>query len=90
MFRSIYKLPPGHHLTFRDGHMEVAEYWDLHFSGSDPAPASRGEAVERERELMNAVVKSHLMSDVPLGQAKEISTAEMGKATAGFSLPGLT
>ena len=25
-----------------------------------------------------------------LGQAKEISTAEMGKATAGFNLPGLT
>jgi DNA-binding YbaB/EbfC family protein len=25
-----------------------------------------------------------------LAQAKEISTAEMGKATAGFSLPGLT
>src|SRR6266550_4136422 len=25
-----------------------------------------------------------------LHQAKEISTAEMGKATAGFSLPGLT
>jgi|SRR5690242_1677922 DNA-binding YbaB/EbfC family protein len=24
-----------------------------------------------------------------LGQAKEISTAEMGKVTAGFSLPGL-
>jgi nucleoid-associated protein EbfC len=25
-----------------------------------------------------------------LGQAKEISTSEMGKVTAGFSLPGLT
>jgi nucleoid-associated protein EbfC len=25
-----------------------------------------------------------------LNQAKEISTAEMGKATAGFNLPGLT
>jgi DNA-binding YbaB/EbfC family protein len=25
-----------------------------------------------------------------LGQAKEISNAEMGKATAGFNLPGLT
>ena len=24
-----------------------------------------------------------------LGQAKEISTAEMGKATAGFSIPGM-
>jgi nucleoid-associated protein EbfC len=24
-----------------------------------------------------------------LGQAKEISTAEMGKATAGFNLPGM-
>ncbi len=25
-----------------------------------------------------------------LGQAREISTAEMGKVTSGFSLPGLT
>src|SRR5215471_13566224 len=25
-----------------------------------------------------------------LGQAKEISTAEMGKATAGFNIPGFT
>ena len=25
-----------------------------------------------------------------LGQAKEISTAEMGKVTAGFNLPGMT
>ena len=25
-----------------------------------------------------------------LGQAREISSAEMGKATAGFNLPGLT
>jgi DNA-binding YbaB/EbfC family protein len=25
-----------------------------------------------------------------LGQAKEISTSEMGKVTAGFNLPGLT
>src|SRR6185369_5440730 len=25
-----------------------------------------------------------------LGQAKEVSNAEMGKVTAGFSLPGLT
>jgi DNA-binding protein YbaB len=25
-----------------------------------------------------------------LAQAKEISNAEMGKATAGFNLPGLT
>ncbi len=25
-----------------------------------------------------------------LGQAKEISTAEMGKATEGFNLPGMT
>ena len=25
-----------------------------------------------------------------LSQAKEVSTAEMGKATAGFNLPGLT
>src|ERR1041385_7026659 len=28
-------------------------------------------------------------SNQALGQAKEISTAEMGKVTAGFSLPGM-
>jgi DNA-binding YbaB/EbfC family protein len=31
-----------------------------------------------------------LATNQALGQAKEISNAEMGKATAGFSLPGMT
>jgi DNA-binding YbaB/EbfC family protein len=31
-----------------------------------------------------------LATNQALGQAKEISNSEMGKATAGFSLPGMT
>ena len=66
MFRHIRKLPAGHCMTLRDGSLEVREYWDMRFSGVE-APATPEEAVERERELLDFAVKSHLVSDVPLG-----------------------
>ena len=48
----------------------------------DPAAINPADAQLLEDMLLSAVNQA-------LGQAKEISTAEMGKATAGFSLPGL-
>jgi asparagine synthase (glutamine-hydrolysing) len=29
MFHGVYKLLPGHHLTFQDGHVGIEEYWDV-------------------------------------------------------------
>src|SRR5712664_4087038 len=29
IFRDVHKLPPGHHLTFRDGRVSVEQYWDF-------------------------------------------------------------
>jgi len=49
----------------------------------DPQALNPADAQLLEDMLVSAVNQA-------LGQAKEISTAEMGKATAGFSLPGLT
>ena len=49
----------------------------------DPQALSPSDAQLLEDMIIAAVNQA-------LGQAKEISTAEMGKATAGFSLPGLT
>jgi len=47
----------------------------------DPQTLTPGDAQLLEDMLLSAVNQA-------LSQAKEISNAEMGKATAGFSLPG--
>ncbi|HEU5068965.1 MAG TPA: YbaB/EbfC family nucleoid-associated protein [Verrucomicrobiae bacterium] len=48
----------------------------------DPQALNPGDAQLLEDMLLSAINQA-------LSQAKEISNAEMGKATAGFSLPGL-
>jgi DNA-binding YbaB/EbfC family protein len=48
----------------------------------DPQALNPGDAQLLEDMLLSAINQA-------LGQAKEISNAEMGKATSGFSLPGL-
>ena len=49
----------------------------------DPQALNPGDAQLLEDMILTAANQA-------LGQAKEISNAEMGKATAGFNLPGLT
>jgi DNA-binding YbaB/EbfC family protein len=49
----------------------------------DPQALNPGDAQLLEDMILTAANQA-------LSQAKEISNAEMGKATAGFSLPGLT
>jgi asparagine synthase (glutamine-hydrolysing) len=65
IFKAIRKLPPGHLLTWRNGGLRVEQYWrpaDVEtFLGSEPEAAS-----ELHDVLLDAV-KSHLVSDVPLG-----------------------
>ncbi len=72
-FVGVSKLPPGHTLTFKDGHVRVRRYWNFDYSG-DPASQSvrRPEAreedyVERLRELISESVRVRLESEVPLG-----------------------
>ena len=49
----------------------------------DPQALNPGDAQLVEDMIITAANQA-------LGQAKQISNVEMGKATAGFSLPGLT
>jgi asparagine synthase (glutamine-hydrolysing) len=65
IFAGIHKLPPGHVLRWQRGGVRVHRYWELPTEQS--APASEEEAVEALRSVLRDAVRSHLMSEVPLG-----------------------
>jgi asparagine synthase (glutamine-hydrolysing) len=66
MFQDIYKIPAGHYLLYRNGEISINRYWDLDFSPK-MVESSYEENVENLREHLDFAVKSHLVSDVPLG-----------------------
>ncbi len=65
MFRRIRKLPPGHYLEFQNGKIRVEPYWRLSFE-----PKLTGgfdDLLGRLDDEVQAAVKYHLVSDVPVG-----------------------
>jgi len=66
LFRGIYKLLPGHWLTFEDGETAVHRYWDVP-AAAETHDAGGAGVVPRFRELLEESVRLRLMSDVPLG-----------------------
>src|SRR5713101_3323431 len=66
-FQGIRKLPPGHVLTWSlAGGPRRRRYWSLP-TGTDDSRAGLGERSDELRAKLEATVRSHLMSDVPLG-----------------------
>lgn len=66
MFAGINKLPAGCSLVYEKGEIKIQRYWDLQFHPGENT-LSFDEAVEEFRFQLDFVVKSHLVSDVPLG-----------------------
>lgn len=64
IFQAISALPPGHFLTWEDGHIRVERYWDI---ARFPERRSYEDTVEQLRALLQLVLRQHLVSDVPLG-----------------------
>ena len=67
MFKDIYKLPAGHQLVWHNGKADIKQYWDLSFAPRDLEGKSEEEWALEVQHEMEACVKSHLISDVPLG-----------------------
>jgi asparagine synthase (glutamine-hydrolysing) len=65
IFRGMRKLPPGHLLRVHGGRVEVSRYWQLPvaqtFTGSE------GDALDALDRTLADAVRSHMVSDVPLG-----------------------
>ena len=101
LFKNIYKLAPGHSLTFRAGKSYKRQYWDLHF---EPSPTTFRQAKSRLLHLLEESVALHMISDVPVGfllSGGVDSTAMLALAagktshpissyTIGFSDPQMT
>src|SRR5579864_627032 len=65
IFRGLNKLPPGHLLTWRDGRIDIEQYWRL--PSYDVFAGSEAEAIPELLAVLSDAVRSHLVSDVPLG-----------------------
>ena len=65
----VKKLAPGHSLIVRDGRVAEAprRYWDLLPFFATPSLGSEATLIEELRWRLGESVKSHLVSDVPLG-----------------------
>lgn len=67
LFASVRKLMPGHTLEITErGDLTIERYWDLRMK-EDLEPRSAKYYVKTYREILEAAIESHLMSDVPLG-----------------------
>jgi asparagine synthase (glutamine-hydrolysing) len=65
IFANVRKLPPGHYLRWRDGRVETQPYWRI--GAEETFPGSEPEAIEELRRVLADAVRSHMISDVPLG-----------------------
>lgn len=64
-FKGIYKLLPGHYLTFENQELKVGRYFEPTL---DPGTKESESAMIAEtRKVMNQSVKRHLISDVEVG-----------------------
>jgi asparagine synthase (glutamine-hydrolysing) len=65
IFKSVRKLPPGHLLIWTRGTATIEQYWEL--SATEGYRGSEADAVEQLQTVLTDAVRSHLVSDVPLG-----------------------
>ena len=70
LFAGVRRLPPGHTLLWRDGHIDIQKYWDVTYARDEEAEGhgkSDEDYVAEWSELFRESVRLRLMADVPLG-----------------------
>ena len=87
-FERIDKLPAGHLLEYRNGRVDVRQYWDVPAYGI-ARPSSEEECLEELEQKLAEAVRIRLISDVPLGALlsggvdSSIVVALMARASSG-------
>jgi asparagine synthase (glutamine-hydrolysing) len=65
IFKGVRKLPPGHYLRWRDARAETIPFWRL--GAQETFTGTTEEAARELRSVLSSAVRSHMISDVPLG-----------------------
>ena len=63
-FKGIFKLPPAHFFTYKDGQLDIKRYWEPTFNESE---GSLEEYVDLIDQTMKESIKTHKISDVEVG-----------------------
>jgi asparagine synthase (glutamine-hydrolysing) len=66
IIENIHAVLPGHILEFKDGRAQAKAYWELRADRRNKVRDERG-LIEEMGALLTDSVKSHLVSDVPVG-----------------------
>ena len=99
IFKSVRKLPPGHLMTWQDGRLTIEQYWQMPVT--ETFTGSEDEAIAQLRAVLSDAVRSHMISDVPLGAflsggvdsslvvglMSELSSARVKTFSIGFDEP---
>ena len=64
-FKNVYKLPPAHYFTYKDGKLHIERYWDVHFSPDEKPELD--EWVSRISDTFHNSVEAHKIADVEVG-----------------------
>ncbi len=92
-FKGVYKLPPAHYFTYKDGKMEKKRYFKPDFSAED---ASLDYYSDKVDEVVRESVKAHKIADVEVGSflSSGIDSSYIAEAaavdktfTVGFESP---
>ena len=65
MFAEVNELPPAHTLTWQAGKVQLRRYWSLSYRPDAGRPDKY--YVDTFREKLASAVRSHMISDVPIG-----------------------
>jgi len=65
IFEAVSKLPPGHVLTWSDGHVDIEPFWT--FPSQESFDGDEADAVASLRQVLDDAVRTHMVSDVPVG-----------------------
>lgn len=77
MLATVFKLPPGRCLIWRDGVVKLGKYWTHPLRA--PEHWNERQLAQELREKLAQVVESDMISDAPLGVAltKELDKREL-------------
>ncbi len=67
LFAGVEKLLPGHWLSWKDGELELQQYWEIPEPASTSQELTEPELVEQFLQIFQESIQLRLMSDVPLG-----------------------